>query len=115
MNKSRLLIIVTLIVSLFTLTFSSDVTAGDRWRSQKIRPYGDYCPGPHGHYGAKQIVRSKEEARSILQDFFRGRDIAIGPLTERKWFFRAEVFDSEQNLIDIIIIDKRTGRIRSIL
>jgi len=80
-----------------------------------IRPYGDYCPGRHGRYGAKQTIHSREEARTTLEEYFKDKEITIGHISERKRFFRAEIRDRANNLVDIIIIDKRTGRIRSIL
>ena len=41
-------------------------------------------------------------------------DIRINNIKERKWFFEAEIRDKKNKLIDVVIVDKRTGRIRSI-
>jgi hypothetical protein len=38
----------------------------------------------------------------------------IGELRERENYFQAEIRDGRGNVIDRVIIDKRTGRIRSI-
>ncbi len=115
MHKAPLLIIVALLTALSLPPVLPPVSAEESWRPRGCRPYGDYCPRRHGRYGAKQAVHSREEARTILEDYFRDRELTIGPIAERKWFFRAELRDHENNLVDIIIIDKRTGRIRSIL
>ncbi|MBI4691748.1 MAG: hypothetical protein HY754_16025 [Nitrospirae bacterium] len=78
-------------------------------------PYGDYCPGyKRGWYGARKTVKTSEQAREIVKEYFSGADVKIGGIKERKRFFRAEIFDSNHSLTDIVIIDKRTGRIRSI-
>ena len=45
---------------------------------------------------------------------FSKDDVKIGRITERRWFFRAEILDKKDALVDVVIIDKRTGRIRSI-
>ena len=35
-------------------------------------------------------------------------------MEERRWYFEVEITDPEGKLVDKLIIDKRTGRIRSI-
>jgi hypothetical protein len=85
-----------------------------RWQGSP--PYGDYCPGPErGWYGAKKKVKSAKEAKDILMKYFsQYKDLNITNITERRFFFEAEIRDKNENLIDIVIVDKRTGRIRSI-
>lgn len=73
------------------------------------RPYGV----TEGNYGQKRPVKTKGEARKILRDFFRGRDVNIGEIRERELFFEAEIRDENGRVIDRVIIDKRTGRARS--
>ena len=78
-------------------------------------PYGDYCPGyKRGWYGAKIAVKTAKEAKKILQEYFKNEPVLIGNIKEREWFFEADIKDRNNNLIDKVIIDKRTGRIRSI-
>lgn len=85
-----------------------------RWQGKS--PYGNYCPSPErGWYGAKRKVKNVKEAMDILKRYFsQYKDINITNITERRFFFEAEIRDKDQNLIDIVIVDKRTGRIRSI-
>ncbi|MEW6740211.1 MAG: hypothetical protein ACOYU2_09645 [Nitrospirota bacterium] len=81
----------------------------------KSHPYGWYCPGPGwGGYGAKKAVKSTKDARKILNEYFKNQDVVIGSIEEREWFFEADIKDKNNNLIDVVIVDKRTGRIRSI-
>ncbi len=79
-------------------------------------PYGAYCPGHRwGWYGASREVKSIEEARNILIEYCASaNDIKIGRIKERKRFFEAEIYDKDNNLIDRVLIDKKTGRMRSI-
>ena len=80
-------------------------------------PYGQFCPGLRGDpYGARRLVRTTDEAKQMLEQYFEGtgRKVGIGNIEERRWFFIAELLSPEGVLIDKAIVDKRTGRIRSI-
>lgn len=79
-----------------------------------VRPYGDYCPKEHGRYGATRAVESEAEALAILSQYYRDRDVTVAKLEKRRMFFRAEIINFEGSLVDVVIIDRRTGRIRSI-
>lgn len=87
------------------------------WRGKT--PYGDYSPGyKKKWYGARISVKTAEEAKKILLEYFSKDNVKIGQITERRWFFmaffRAEILDKNDVIVDVVIIDKRTGRIRSI-
>jgi hypothetical protein len=79
-------------------------------------PHGNYCEGRGwGWYGERKEVKTQAEAKKILKQYFSSYDdIRISNIKERKWFLEAEIRDKENTLIDVVIIDKRTGRIRSI-
>lgn len=85
-----------------------------RW--QENAPYGDYCPGSRrGWYGARKKVLTLKEAEIILMEYFsRYGDMKVVNIQERKRFFIAEIRDKNDSIVDIVILDKRTGRIRSI-
>ncbi len=74
-------------------------------------PYGDFCP-KKGFYGERRPVRNPEEALRLVRDYFSG-DIELRLIGERRWFFVIEV-RRKGELLDIVILDKRTGRMRSI-
>ncbi len=67
-----------------------------------------------GWYGAKKAVKTAKEARKIFQEYFKNEPVVIGNIKEREYFFEADMKDKNNNLIDVVIVDKRTGRIRSI-
>lgn len=81
------------------------------WRGKT--PYGDYCP-MQGWYGARKPVKTAKEAKRILREYFKSDAAVIGDIKERRWFFKADIKDRNNNIVDIVIVDKRTGRIRSI-
>lgn len=79
-------------------------------------PHGNYCEGQgRGWYGERKAVRTEPEARRILREYFSSvKGVRIKNMKERRWFFEAEIRDKDNRLIDVVIIDKRSGRIRSI-
>lgn len=83
---------------------------------QDHHPYGGYCQGPRwGWYGAPSQVKTAHDARAHLEKYFEGQDVVIGPVTRRgRWHFQAEIRDRDNALLDRVVIDKRTGRIRSL-
>jgi hypothetical protein len=74
-------------------------------------PYGGT---KNGGYGEKKAVTTKEEALKSLKEYFGKRDVRIGEIAEKEFYFEAEIRDRNNALIDKVIVDKRTGRIRSI-
>jgi len=78
-------------------------------------PFGGYCRGSGwGWYGARKQVRTALEARKLLQEYFANEDVKVGKVTDRQHFFEVEIKDKKDELVDVVIVDKRTGRIRSI-
>ncbi|HEX8947606.1 MAG TPA: hypothetical protein VF790_01520 [Dissulfurispiraceae bacterium] len=74
-------------------------------------PYGG---SKSGEYGEKKAVTSMAEARKVLREYFSKRDVKIGEIREKEFYFEAEIKDRNNNMVDKVIVDKRTGRIRSI-
>lgn len=81
---------------------------------EKLSPYGDYRNGPDSsRYGEKRPVTTVEEARKRLGEYFSKKNVTIGEIKEKELFFEAVILDPEKKPVDRVIIDKRTGRIRS--
>ncbi len=85
-------------------------TASKAFAADERNPYGR---SKKGQYGEKSSVMDEAEAHKILREYFQG-DVKIGKVKERKFYFEAEIRDRQGNLIDKVIIDRRTGRMRSI-
>ena len=76
---------------------------GNYWRSSKW-----------GWYGARRVVKTPVEAKEILEQFLlHNRGIRVVKIVDKPHFFVAEIINSRGTIIDLILIDKRTGRIRS--
>ncbi len=106
----RLFILVIVFAALTTLS-APYARAMDGWMGV---PYGDYCDGPGwGWYGARKAVKTPQEAKKMLKEYFKGEDVVIGAVRERGRFFEADIKDRKGNVVDRVLIDKRTGRLRS--
>lgn len=80
-------------------------------------PYGQFCPGMQwGPYGARKPVRTPDEAKVVIETYFTnlGREVQAGKIEEHTFYFQVEILDRSGTLIDTAIVDKRSGRIRSI-
>ncbi len=76
---------------------------GHYWRSYKW-----------GWYGARREVRTPVEAKEIIEQLLlQDRGIRVVRMRERAHFYIAEIINSRGVLVDLILIDKRSGRIRS--
>ena len=75
---------------------------------------GQVRKNSQGSYGERQEVATAGDARKVLKKHFAGKNVIIGEITERERYFEAEVMDSRSAVIDKVIIDKHTGRVRSI-
>jgi hypothetical protein len=82
-------------------------------KGRHMRPYGGYCQGPRwGWYGAQRTVTTVEETRSLLEKFLEETDLLVGEIRDEGPFFEADILEKEE-IVDILIVDKRTCRIRS--
>lgn len=65
-------------------------------------------------YGARQPVADAAEARRLLLNYFAGQNYSVSEVIEKKWGFKAKIHDKNGTVVDRVLIDKRTGRIRSL-
>jgi hypothetical protein len=85
--------------------------------SYQNMPYGHFCPGMGmGPYGMRKAVRTADEAKQVIEGYFSstGQALHCGKIAEKNLYFEAEILDQNGALVDKAIVDKRTGRIRSI-
>jgi hypothetical protein len=115
----RLFLSVAIItLALFAIPVETFAQHRHGWGWHEGRPYGDFCPGRRwgGPYGVRKPVRTADEARQVIEQYFaaRQKNVTVGKIEERRWFFLAEILDKDGAVVDETIVDKRTGRIRSI-
>ncbi len=117
--------IITLLISLFPINSSG---AADNERDcgkdrEWCRSVGKECRPEHQRrcgkrkgdwYGARRAVHSAEDARGLFTAYFAGQNVTISAINEKPWRFEADVKDRSGNIVDRVIVDKRSGRVRSI-
>ncbi|MCX7770795.1 MAG: hypothetical protein N2202_06900 [Proteobacteria bacterium] len=107
----KLLMIIPIVLTLNQITWAQTNIEN----LQSPSPYGDYeSSKKRGRYGKPFVVNNKEEAIDIIKSYYRDRKIKIGEVEERRRFFIIEVLDEQNSLIDVIVVNKKNGRFRSI-
>lgn len=105
-------------MSLAAVLIIADLSFAEQTKQGLIQypTYGQYRRSyKWGWYGAKRIVKTPVEANEIILQFYVPRHgIRIHRVIESPLFYQAEILNSKGVLLDMVIIDKRTGRIRSI-
>ncbi len=110
-KMKKLLFATICAIAVYSSVDSGAAFAMNGWRG----PFGGYCRGPEwGWYGARRAVKSAEEARRIVLEYYSGDGIKLGGVRDRRLFYEVEINDKDGILVDVVIVDKRTGRIRSI-
>ena len=85
-------------------------------KEKECRPvYGNFWYSSRwGWYGARKVVRTPLEAKEILEQVYLPvKGVKIARITETPHYFQAAIINYRGRIIDLVIIDKRTGRIRS--
>ena len=83
----------------------------------KGMPYGHFCRDHgRGPYGKRMPVATAEQAKQVVETYFSatGENVSTGKIEENRLFFEVEILNKDGVLIDRAIVDRRTGRIRSI-
>ena len=59
----------------------------------------------------------EKDARAILENYLtsmRNPNLKLGKISEKDYYFEAEILTNENSLVDKIIVDKFTGWMRSV-
>ncbi len=102
----RLVIIVLMALSLLS---AANLKADDR---RPVTPYGDFCPRC-SRYGYCRFNLSMDEALKALKDYYKRRGLSVRVEKTMGRFLWATVLKGDK-VVDRIVLDRRTGRIRSI-
>ncbi|QEM69219.1 hypothetical protein FO488_14330 [Geobacter sp. FeAm09] len=65
-------------------------------------------------YGARRPVAGAADARNQIVRYLEGQDVTVAKLVEKQWRYEADILDRQGTLVDRVMIDKRSGRIRSL-
>jgi hypothetical protein len=65
-------------------------------------------------YGARRPVASREDARQQLILYYSDQQMTVAEIAEKPWRYEADLLDNCGKVVDRVMIDKRSGRVRSI-
>ena len=78
-------------------------------------PYGAYCPKRHSdQYGRRQPVQDRQDGLARLSTFFGVPTTAVRISEELRFWYLADILAPNGTIMERVLLDKRTGRIRSI-
>jgi len=101
--------LIILILGVIFLAFSTVFA----WPQDKpVTPYGDFCPRC-GHYGTCRALMSLQDSKKAMTEYYSRKGLTVEIEDIRGRFIKARVKDKDE-IVDIIIFDRRTGRVRSI-
>ncbi len=106
MKKMIALIIVAL---LFSVSLSPALALH---RGKEVTPYGDFCR-LCGKYGTCETPMTDEGARKAVIAYYNKKGFNVIVEKNHGRFIKARIMEKEK-VVDVIILDRRTGRIRSI-
>jgi len=81
--------------------------------SNRVTPYGDYCRECATYGTCKSILPLKEAIAAIAQ-YYRDKGCTVGMVRHKGRFIEAEIYQ-DNRLVDKVLFDRKTSRIRSIL
>ena len=103
-----------MLLALTSLAMPDDVFAMMHGQGRHMGRYGGYCKGPRwGWYGAGRQVKTEEEVKELVTDFLVETELVIAGIRDEETYFEVEIKDEDGEVVDLLIVDKRTCRIRS--
>ncbi|UCG77405.1 MAG: hypothetical protein JSV21_07405 [Nitrospirota bacterium] len=85
---------------------------GIAYAEKSDTPYGDFCP-KCSKYGVCPELLSVEEAHEAVESYFREKGISVGKIRGHGRFLKMQLI-KDNDILDVILFDRKTGRIRSI-
>ena len=81
--------------------------------NSRVTPYGDYCRDC-ATYGTCKSILPLEEAVAAIRLYYRDKGCTVGRIWHKGRFIEAEIYHGNR-LIDKVLFDRKTSRIRSIM
>lgn len=98
-------------VTLVLLFFLSIVTLAISADNETTTPYGDYCKDC-STYGTCKKVLPPEKAVNSLKQYYKARGYRVGTVSHKGRFIEAVIYKNKKP-VDKILLDRKTGRLRS--
>lgn len=81
--------------------------------NNRVTPYGDYCRECTTYGTCKSTIPIKEAVAAIGQ-YYRDKGCTVGRVRHKGRFIEAEIY-RDNKLVDKVLFDRKTSRVRSIL
>ncbi len=109
MSRMNYISVSLLLLALLFLPFSY-VSA--MHHEKPVTPYGDFCP-KCSKYGTCNSAMSHEDAKKAVIDYYHKKGYSVELVKKNGRFIRVKII-KEKKVVDVVIFDRKTGRIRSI-
>ena len=106
MRKIKALFIVSVMLS---ISFTSMYVYPE---GKPVTPYGDFCP-KCSEYGTCKSQMSLSDTEQAIAEYYHEKGLKIKIEKAKGRFIKAYINDNGK-VVDVIIFDRKTGRIRSI-
>jgi hypothetical protein len=110
MDDSVMRYLSIIIISLLLLPGFPAIANAEHER-RNVTPYGDFCP-QCTKYGTCKSSMSHDEARKAMIDYYHKKGLGVEIEHKKGRFIKAKIKDSDK-VVDVIIFDRKTGRVRS--
>ena len=81
--------------------------------NNRVTPYGDYCKECTTYGTCKSIIPIKKAVTAIGL-YYRDKGCQVGRVRHKGRFIEAEIY-RDNRLVDKVLFDRKSGRLRSIL
>jgi hypothetical protein len=98
----------SLFIAIVFLIVTSGVVYG---ADSTVTPYGDYCQYCSA-YGICKGNLEPREAEKAIEGYFGSKGLKAVHIRHRERFIEAEIY-KDNRIVDKILFDRKTGRIRS--
>jgi hypothetical protein len=105
----KLLMTVVFLLSL-SIAGLPEIHAFDR--GNKVTPYGAFC-NHVSRYGKHKSIVSMEHAKEALLHYYGEKGLNVEIESKQDRFLKAQIKDGNE-IVDTIIFDRQSGRVRSI-
>ncbi len=113
-NMRSMTISAFIIVVILLTVFIAPASASHHAKKEKkaVTPYGDFCDRC-SDYGTCDKPLTHEGAKKAVIEYYHKKGLNVMLEKNRGRFIKAKIMD-KGSVVDVIILDRRTGRIRSI-
>ncbi len=103
---------IILLIMFFLLFMGAVPEVKAMHKGEQVTPYGDFCPRCT-QYGVCKSLMSHDDSKKALIDYYNKKGFAVEVENKNGRFIRAKI-KKINDVVDVIIFDRRSGRIRSI-